>query len=154
MTSDSPFEPPSAPPPRSFAPPPMPGLERPVGSELASWGRRAGGFAIDFVISLVIQTIVAAGTDIDTGRAAGFIVGIVFVYMQGKTGQTPGKQATNIRLLREQDGSTIGFGTSLVRQIVHIVDLLPLLIGFLWPLWDDKKQTFADKIMGTIVVKA
>jgi uncharacterized RDD family membrane protein YckC len=25
-------------------------------------------------------------------------------------------------------------------------------VGYLWPFWDDKKQTFADKIMRTIVV--
>ena len=25
-------------------------------------------------------------------------------------------------------------------------------VGYLWPLWDDKRQTFADKIMRTIVI--
>ena len=31
--------------------------------------------------------------------------------------------------------------------------LLTLLcIGFLWPIWDSKRQTFADKIMNTVVV--
>jgi uncharacterized RDD family membrane protein YckC len=26
-------------------------------------------------------------------------------------------------------------------------------VGYLWPLWDDKRQTFADKILGTVVVE-
>jgi len=37
---------------------------------------------------------------------------------------------------------------------VHIVDGLSLFIGYLWPLWDKKRQTFADKIMSTVVVSA
>jgi hypothetical protein len=39
-----------------------------------------------------------------------------------------------------------------VRQICHILDALPCYLGFLWPLWDRKCQTFADKIMHTLVV--
>jgi uncharacterized RDD family membrane protein YckC len=26
------------------------------------------------------------------------------------------------------------------------------LLGYLWPLWDDKRQTFADKICSTVVL--
>ena len=28
-----------------------------------------------------------------------------------------------------------------------------LLLGFFWPIWDQKKQTFADKIIGSVVIK-
>jgi hypothetical protein len=28
------------------------------------------------------------------------------------------------------------------------------MLGFLWPIWDSRKQTFADKIMGTFVIQA
>jgi hypothetical protein len=40
------------------------------------------------------------------------------------------------------------------RDIVHLLDSLPCYIGFLWPLWDAKRQTFADKILSTVVVPA
>jgi len=36
---------------------------------------------------------------------------------------------------------------------LHILDALPLFLGFLWPIWDAKKQTFADKIIKSVVVK-
>ena len=39
------------------------------------------------------------------------------------------------------------------RDLLHILDLLPLWLGFLWPLWDARRQTFADKIMKTVVLK-
>jgi uncharacterized RDD family membrane protein YckC len=34
------------------------------------------------------------------------------------------------------------------------VDGIICYIGWLFPLWDAKKQTLADKIMGTVVVTA
>ena len=57
-----------------------------------------------------------------------------------------------IRLINSQ-GQPIGAGLSFVRQIAHILDGI-CYIGYLWPLWDARKQTFADKIMGTVVVNA
>lgn len=43
---------------------------------------------------------------------------------------------------------------AVVRGIAHVLDALPILLGFLWPLWDAKKQTFADKVCGTLVIKS
>nr|WP_269420743.1 RDD family protein [Bifidobacterium mellis] len=40
-----------------------------------------------------------------------------------------------------------------VREIAHLADFASLFIGFLWPLWDGRGQTFADKIMGTTVTR-
>ena len=37
-----------------------------------------------------------------------------------------------------------------MRQIAHYVDQFVCYLGYLWPLWDDKRQTLADKIMGTV----
>ena len=56
-------------------------------------------------------------------------------------------------LLREADGQPMGPGMCFVRQLVHVVDGLLCYVGFLWPLWDAKRQTFADKIMTTDVVE-
>ena len=39
-----------------------------------------------------------------------------------------------------------------LRHFAHILDMLPCMIGFLWPLWDAKRQTFADKVIGTFVI--
>ncbi len=83
------------------------------------------------------------------------LIGTLFLaYKEGTTGQTPGKKAVNIRVLRESDGQPIGFGMAFVRRLCHILDEFACCLGFLWPLWDAKKQTFADKIIGTVVVKS
>jgi uncharacterized RDD family membrane protein YckC len=88
--------------------------------------------------------------------AVGFVLGIGFqlwnsCWRQGRTGATLGKRAVGIRLVGEQTGQPIGPGMAFVRQLVHVVDGF-CYIGYLWPLWDDKRQTFADKILNTVVI--
>jgi hypothetical protein len=48
----------------------------------------------------------------------------------------------------------IGGGMGIGRHLLHILDALPCYLGFLWPLWDGKRQTFADKIVKSVVVRA
>ena len=70
-----------------------------------------------------------------------------------RTGQSIGKSVMGTYVVRESDGQYIGGGMAIGRSLLHIVDVIPCLVGLLWPLWDAKKQTFADKIVGTVVVK-
>ena len=42
-------------------------------------------------------------------------------------------------------------GMALVRDLAHIVDGF-FYLGYLWPLWDATRQTFADKICSTVVL--
>jgi uncharacterized RDD family membrane protein YckC len=69
----------------------------------------------------------------------------------GRTGQSLGKRVTKIRLLGEASDAPIGPGNACIRDLVHLLDALTI-VGYLWPRWDDRRQTFADKIMKTIVV--
>ncbi|TQL70774.1 putative RDD family membrane protein YckC [Nocardioides albertanoniae] len=73
-------------------------------------------------------------------------------WKQGKTGYTIGKGVLGIKVVKEADGQVLGLWLSIGRQFVHIVDSLACYIGWLWPLWDAKRQTFADKILSTIVI--
>lgn len=73
-------------------------------------------------------------------------------FKQGRTGQSIGKKVMGIRLVDEHTGQPIGAGMAFVRDLAHALDGF-VYIGYLWPLWDDKRQTFADKILGTVVVE-
>ncbi|GAB3036474.1 RDD family protein [Mycobacterium bourgelatii] len=73
-----------------------------------------------------------------------------FGYKQGTTGSSIGKGIMKFKVVSEATGQPLGFGMSLVRQLAHIADGLACYIGYLWPLWDAKRQTFADKIMTTV----
>lgn len=122
--------------------------------ELASWGLRLGGYVIDVIILGVVTALIS----VLLGQQLASLVQIVlyyglFGYLTGTTGQTPGRKVVGISVLREQDGQFLGAGMGIVRNICHIIDALPLLLGFFWPLWDSKNQTFADKIVKSVVVK-
>jgi uncharacterized RDD family membrane protein YckC len=39
------------------------------------------------------------------------------------------------------------------RDIAHIIDTIICFVGYLFPLWDAKKQTLADKIVKTLVIR-
>jgi uncharacterized RDD family membrane protein YckC len=71
---------------------------------------------------------------------------------QGRTGYSIGKGVLGIRLVGEQGGEPIGAGLAFVRWLAHIVDALPCYLGYLWPLWDGRRQTFADKLLRTVVI--
>jgi len=104
----------------------------------------------------------------DTGNAGlmilgGLLVGVGLLLMlgiqiwnrafkQGRTGQSIGKKSMGIRLVDEHSGQPIGAGMAFVRDLAHTLDGFAY-IGYLWPLWDSKRQTFADMILGTVVVE-
>ena len=160
--------PPGYPPPPGYGPPP-PGYPPPPpygqpaygapapgyagAPQLASWGLRVGAALIDGVITLVAQLIVGAVSK-PLGNLVGLALFVVFAYLLGTTGQTPGKKVVGIKVLREADGGLLGFGTAIGRGLLHILDALPLGLGYLWPIWDNKNQTFADKIVHSVAVKA
>jgi uncharacterized RDD family membrane protein YckC len=83
------------------------------------------------------------------------LVGLAYLvwnygYRQGTTGSSIGKSIMKFKVVSEKTGQPIGFGMSIVRQLAHFVDGVICYIGYLFPLWDAKRQTIADKIMTTI----
>ncbi|MFE7508458.1 RDD family protein [Promicromonospora sp. NPDC057488] len=77
---------------------------------------------------------------------------VVLLVLQALTGWTPGKLVTGIRVVREDEHRPAGLGKTLARWVLHFLDAL-LLIGYLRPIWHDKRQTFADSIVRTLVVR-
>ncbi len=71
-------------------------------------------------------------------------------YKQGTTGSSIGKSIMKFKVVSEKTGQPLGFGLSIVRQLAHIIDGIICYIGYLFPLWDAKRQTLADKIMTTV----
>ena len=71
-------------------------------------------------------------------------------YRQGTTGSSIGKAVLRFKVVGENTGKPLGFGLSFLRQIAHLIDAGVLYIGYLFPLWDAKRQTLADKIIATV----
>ncbi len=148
----------------------------------APWIKRVGAYLLDGFLGAVAAfplwigyvvllthlhtTTDANGTTTTTLNGGGFgiiliLVGIVtslafFVWnvciRQGRTGYTIGKGALGIRLVGAESGEPIGPFMTFIRYVTHILDALPCYLGYLWPLWDPRCQTFSDKIMRTFVI--
>jgi uncharacterized RDD family membrane protein YckC len=71
-------------------------------------------------------------------------------------GQTLGKMALGVRVVQAADGERVGYGRALARvACVWVLGLfvVPLLLAYLWPLWDERNQTLYNKLVDTAVVK-
>jgi uncharacterized RDD family membrane protein YckC len=122
----------------------------------ANWGQRVGAYLIDYVPIFVLEFI-----GIISRNAIIYLLMILasigwWIYNRcfqaGQTGQSLGKKTLHLRLLSEKTGEPIGAGMAFVRDICHILDSLACYIGWLFPIWDAKRQTFADKIISTVVI--
>jgi uncharacterized RDD family membrane protein YckC len=76
-----------------------------------------------------------------------------FTYFHGINGRTPGKMLLALQVL-SAEGRPIGFGTAFLRAIGYLVSslLFTLPLGFIWAIFDKKKQGWHDKIAGTVVI--
>ena len=145
------------------------------------WWRRVGAFWIDWLIGVVIFVVGVAITAINAGASsagdpaqpalvtAGVAVmlaaiGVGFYnhgLLQGRTGWSWGKRALGLVLLSLETGQPVGVGPALLRTLVRgglmlvgYVSVPIHLLSWLWPLWDDKRQTWEDKAINSVVVPA
>jgi uncharacterized RDD family membrane protein YckC len=155
-------QPPQAPPNPYGQPGFAPG--GPVG-EPVDFGSRVISYLIDGLVpGAVFGVFYGIGLGVGsptTFALIGWVISFGFViwnsgYKQGTTGQSLGRGVAKTKLISEATGQPVGFGSAFLRQLCHVVDsiICGLPIGYLAPLWDEKKQTWADKIMKTIVVPA
>jgi len=133
-----------------------------TGAPYASWLQRVGASLVDALVVVPAYLIALIGVGVGGGAGAflvivGYLAAIaVFVwniaFRQGATGKSLGKQALGLTLISERTAAPIGAGMSFVRYLAHILDSFLCGLGYLWPLWDAKRQTFADKVCSTVVI--
>ena len=149
-----------------------------LGVEFAPHGARLVAYILDTVILSVLVglpllvgfTLLGSGTTIrgneitaiDPGAIAGFfvfsvvagVVGILyFPFFWARGGQTPGMRPFGLRVVRDRDGSRIGWGTALLRLIGIWVAATVFYLGFIWIFIDKRRRGWQDLIAGTVVVK-
>lgn len=169
---------PGGPPPWVVPPPPWAfGPPRPQWrpEEYASWLRRVGGWLVDNAPAYVASAVLLVGyVPLYAGLLRRdftaqptwslLVVGMLLslastgwsIYnrwvLGGRTGQSVGKRVAKTWLVSTVDGRPVGVLNAFLRDLLHVVDGLGY-VGYLWPLWDDQRQTLADKIIQTVVVR-
>lgn len=77
-----------------------------------------------------------------------------YIYFIGSKGQTPGKMALGVKVVRKDGVLKIGYGKAFMREVVgKFISSLVFGLGYLWILWDKEKQGWHDKIANTVVVR-
>ena len=143
--------------------------------ELATFGRRLGGFGVDLaaaaglgvVLLMVASLIYVASTGIPEddqftdaqAEQAAIIWWALFIptwlamtWFFNAKGWTLGKRAVGLRIVDER-GRAPGVGRGMGRTVGAWVSWIPLGLGFLWASWDERGQTWHDKMAGTYVVR-
>ena len=124
------------------------------GEKLATWPQRVAAGLIDLLAFAPGLVITSAGPG---GRVVGYLATVaVLIYnrwhLQGTTGQSWGKRALRVTLVRIADKQPVGRGMAFGRDLAHGLDILTLGVGYLFPIWDPRRQTLADKVMKTVVI--
>lgn len=130
----------------------------------ASWGNRVVAKLVDtlvmvgcmvpgFILSAIGGDSALAGVGILVALA-GLVAGYVLYSRKvGATGQAWGHKMMGYKIVDKNTRQPIGAGKAFGRLLLQGIVDGACYIGYLWPLWDKEKQTFADKILDTIAVK-
>ncbi len=129
-----------------------------VTAVLASPLRRLGGLVVDFFLKVALLQILLA---LLTGPPDQLTVQIIVaaqIWSRGydviffSQGWTPGSRLTRTRIVRLVDGRAPGARWGIVRAAGAVISET-VLVGYLWALWDARRQTWQDKVAGTVVIE-
>jgi uncharacterized RDD family membrane protein YckC len=154
-----------------------PGMAPPPPTGYAEWGSRAVAGLIDYVAPGIVAAIIVgvfAGIGASTGDASTGGIFVLLAYVVGygglfgffiwntvlkggSTGQSLGKKVAKIKLIKEDTQQPPGGGVAFLRLLLNyafgLLCGIGSLINYLSPLWNQpKKETYSDKICGTVVI--
>jgi uncharacterized RDD family membrane protein YckC len=120
----------------------------------ANFGQRLVAALIDGIIVGVVGFVVGIIVRNGLSGLLSLALGVAYYgWLEGSpSGQTIGKRMLGIRVYDLRQGGPIGTGRAIGRYFAKILSAIPCLLGYFWMLWDPQKQTWHDKIVGSIVV--
>lgn len=128
-------------------------------------GRRFVALLIDGLITALAWVPFAETSSVDgvysiRWEGMDFVIPVAitlayFVVLEGGFGATVGKVVLGIRV-RRPDGSRIGFGPALTRNLARVVDafpyVIPYLVGGIAVIRSETDQRFGDRWAKTVVI--
>lgn len=125
--------------------------------ELAGIGERFIAIIIDGIILGIIGGIFFGAAQ--DGPASGFITFVVglayqWFFLTQQNGQTLGKRVMGIRVVKVNDERPLEGADVVVRYVGTYINTFVFMLGWIWALFDSRKQGWHDKLASTLVVKA
>lgn len=137
----------------------------PARNSLAPWRIRLEAFAVDVApATAVVATLALVSLTVPLRDAWWWlcivVIGIAILatlvnrlVLPSILGWSLGRALCGIVVVR-RDGTPAGVWRLLFRDVAHLLDTASLLVGWLWPLWDSRRRTFADLLLRTEVRSA
>jgi uncharacterized RDD family membrane protein YckC len=110
----------------------------PAGVSVSSRGKRLLAFLLDSTLLIVTLGL-------------GWIIWSLVIC---KDGTTPGKQLLGMRIVKTDTGQAASWFYTLLREwlVKDVISWATLGVGYIWILWDARRQNLYDKLLSTIVV--
>jgi Mce-associated membrane protein len=140
-------------------------VEEAAPNNLAPWHIRAAAIAVDVLPGVaVVATMALVWLAVPPGSmwwwvSVSILVGAALLIMANRVllpaviGWSIGRALFGIEVVGP-NGSPAGVGRLMARDLAHLLDTLSVFVGWLWPLWDPRRRTFADLLAHTEVQSA
>ena len=133
------------------------------GVEFAGYGERFVAYLLDSLLLGVVATVLAVigfilYRDAPILGVIAFAAAIVvsfayYPYYWVKSGQTPGKKAVRIKVVRDVDGGPLGWGSAILRMVGIWIGGLVFYLGYIWVFIDKRRRGWHDLMASTVVIK-
>jgi Mce-associated membrane protein len=139
-----------------------PAVDQAEPNGLARWHIRAAALAVDLVPGVAVVATMALvwmaapprspwwWASLSVLVAAALATMVNRAVLPATFGWSLGRALLGIEVV-QRDGSAVGVGRLSLRELAHLLDTLSVFVGWLWPLWDPRRRTFADLLARTEV---
>jgi Mce-associated membrane protein len=137
-------------------------VEEAAPNDLARWHIRAVALLVDVLPGVAVMATMALvwlavpprsawwWISVSVLAGATLLTMINRVVLPAVRGWSLGRALMGIAVV-QPDGAPVGVGRLLCRDLAHVLDTVSVFVGWLWPLWDPRRRTFADLLLGTEV---
>ena len=131
----------------------------------ATFGQRLAATLVDFlwlVPMAIALTFTLYGADAFGGEmrirlgaeiVSWLVPAVIVISFWMSRQATPGKVALKIMIVDAETGGMPSLGQLVTRYVGYIISSFVFCLGYLWMLWDNRNQTWHDKLARTVVIK-
>ena len=121
----------------------------------APYGNRFIAAFVDGLILMIPGFIINFAVGDLLGSFAGILLNLAYFghFESSESQATPGKKMMNLKVI-DARGGPVSFGQAVGRNLAKYLSLMIFFIGYLMPLWTEKKQALHDIIASAIVIEA
>lgn len=111
----------------------------PVTDEIVCNGRENAGSIVAGVLVMIVGWLISL---------------VLYLRHLATRGQTWGRKIVGVRVVDANTGAAPGWGKAIGRTLfANFISANICYLGYLWMLWDAKRQTWHDKVASTLVIE-